>query len=219
MTALAIYCINLDKRTDRWNECLANYLHHGLPPEMVTKWKACEDAEFGALGCARSHVAVLADYLTNRSEPYCLVLEDDFDLLRQWNDFVNDFNLMQSNRLDWDALLFAGTSTIAYTEAPKGLARIIESQSTCGYLVARGYVPQLLRCFSKSIVMLEKFRDSAPRVQWTDRFAIDQAWKNLQRTDRWYIFTPALGHQRPSYSDIEQKTVDYSKMSWRGSNS
>jgi hypothetical protein len=48
----------------------------------------------------------------------------------------------------------------------------------------------------------------------TARFAIDQAWKALQRRDRWYIFSPAFGRQRPSFSDIEQRDVDYDAMTY-----
>jgi glycosyl transferase, family 25 len=217
MSALAAYCINLEKRQDRWQECLQNYAAQGLPASLVQRWSACEDASFGALGCAKSHVAVLSDYLTRRSEPYCLVLEDDFDLLQTWPQFVDKFNQLQAVTLDWDALLLAGTLTVAFAESPAGVARVVDSQTTSGYLLKRAYVPQVLQSFAHSVVMLEKFKDQEPRVQWTMRFAIDQAWKSLQRTDRWFIFTPAMGHQRQSFSDIEQATVDYTHLSWRGS--
>ena len=216
MSALAIYCINLDKRADRWQECLQNYAAMGLPAAMVQRWPACEDTVFGALGCAKSHLAALSDFLVRRPEPYCLVLEDDFDLLRNWNDFVNQFNALQGSGLDWDALLLAGTCTLAYPQGPAGVARLLESQSACGYMLQRRYVPQVLHRFAQSVTMLEKFRESKPHQQWTHRFAIDMTWKPLQHTDRWFITTPAMGHQRPSFSDIEQMQVDYSELAWRG---
>jgi glycosyl transferase family 25 len=215
MSALSCYCINLEKRTDRWQECLQNFASFGLPASLIQRWPAYEDS-FGALGCAKSHVAVLADFIVNHSEPYCLVLEDDFDLLRPWNDFVNLFNEVQHNGLDWDALLLAGTCTLAYPEGPTGLARILESQSTVGYMLQRRYVPAVLHTFAHSVCMLEKFRTNVPREPWTHRFAIDQAWKVLQRDCRWFIFTPTVGHQRESFSDIEQKQVNYSDITWRG---
>lgn len=216
MSTLAAYCINLDKRADRWQESQNNYASAGLAVGEVTRWSACEDPEFGALGCAKSHLAVLTHYLTHRAEPYCLVMEDDFDFLCGWGEFVGKFNQLQSQGLDWDALLLAGTCTVAYAEAPVGVARLVESQSASGYMLQRRYVPAVLHSFSQSVVMLEKFREYKPRDHWTLRFAIDQAWKTLQRQDRWYICSPAAGHQRPSYSDIEQKQVDYSDLAWRG---
>jgi len=216
MSTLAIYCINLEKRTDRWKECMANYAAVGLAATDVTQWGASLDSDFGALGCAKSHLAALADYMTRRSEPYCLVMEDDFDFLCNWSSFVDKFNRLQAQGLDWDALLLSGTCTVAYAEAPAGVARIVESQSASGYMLQRRYVPALLQSFSNSVVMLEKFRTYTPREHWTIRFAIDQAWKPLQRIDRWYICSPAAGRQRASFSDIEQKPVDYSDLEWRG---
>jgi hypothetical protein len=143
-------------------------------------------------------------------------MEDDLDFLCSWASFVNKFNHLQTHGLDWDTLLLSGTCTVAYAEAPAGVARIVESQSASGYMLQRRYVPALLQSFSNSVVMLEKFKAYTPREQWTIRFAIDQAWKPLQRNDRWYICSPAAGHQRASFSDIEQKPVDYSDLAWRG---
>jgi glycosyl transferase family 25 len=217
MSALAIYCINLDKRTDRWQECLQNYAAMGLPIDLVQRWSAVEDAEFGALGCAKSHLAALADFMTRRTEPYCLVMEDDLDLLRPWNDFALQFNALQANGFDWDTLLLAGTCTLAYPATANGTARVLESQSASCYLMQRSYVPEIMHSFAYSVSKLELFRSYTPRDQWTLRFAIDQAWKNLQRVDRWYMVSPAMGHQRPSFSDIEKMDVDYSSLSWRDS--
>lgn len=216
MTTLAGYCINLDRRTDRWTECEGNRASQGLPSDLVQRWKASEEHEFGALGCARSHVAVLSNFLTDRTESHCMVLEDDFDFLRSWPDFANSFNSFIKNNFDWDVLLLAGTYTVAYAENPPGLARVVDSQTTSGYLVQRRYVPMLLQCFSMSIVQLEQFRSHKPTEPWTMRFAVDQAWKHLQRTDRWFIMTPVVGHQRASFSDIEQRTVDYASSTYRG---
>ncbi len=216
MSALAIYCINLDKRTDRWQECTANYTAMGLPADQVQRWSAIEDVDFGALGCAKSHLSALADFLTRRTEPYCLVMEDDLDLLRPWNEFANQFNALQVSGFDWDVLLLAGTCTLAYPQAANGTARVLESQSASCYLMQRRYVAEVLHSFAYSVSQLELFRNYAPRDPWTLRFAIDQAWKNLQRTDRWFMVAPAMGHQRPSYSDIEKRDVDYADMSWTG---
>jgi hypothetical protein len=37
----------------------------------------------------------------------------------------------------------------------------------------------------------------------------DQSWKVLQPHNNWYIFNPKLGYQRPGYSDIEKRLVNY----------
>jgi hypothetical protein len=40
-------------------------------------------------------------------------------------------------------------------------------------------------------------------------YAIDQYWKLLQRTDRWYLSVPISVIQRPDYSDVSRQHVDY----------
>ena len=206
---LRIYCINLDRRGDRWVECQANYESMGLSPTAVRRVAAVEDADFGALGCAKSHVSVLSHFLTQEAAPYCLVLEDDFDLIRPFSELVDSFNGLATERIDWDALLLVGTSVIAGPAQTPGIARAVESQCTAGYLVNRRYAPTLLACFAESIPLLENLRKLQPRHFAVSRLAIDVAWKRLQRRDRWYIFSPSMGRQRPSFSDIEQRVVNY----------
>ncbi len=111
--------------------------------------------------------------------------------------------------LDWDTLLLMGTSVVAHGVQAPGLARVQEAQSAAAYLVSRRYAATLLGCFADSIAQMEVLRSPGLRAYTTSRLAIDQVWKPLQRRDRWYIFSPAFGHQRPSFSDIEQREVNY----------
>ena len=115
---------------------------------------------------------------------------------------------------DWDALLLMGTAVIALPAKSNGLARVLESQSAAAYLFSRRYAAQLLACFADSIPHIESLRGLSPRAHVTHRFAVDQAWKTLQRRDRWYIFSPAFGRQRPGFSDIEQRDVNYDALTY-----
>jgi hypothetical protein len=40
-------------------------------------------------------------------------------------------------------------------------------------------------------------------------YANDTYWKRLQPNSQWFIFRPKMGLQAPSFSDIEQKDVNY----------
>ena len=40
-------------------------------------------------------------------------------------------------------------------------------------------------------------------------YALDQYWKCLQPSAKWFHIIPALGKQRPSFSDIEKCFTDY----------
>lgn len=215
MSILSAYCINLEKRPDRWQACIDNFSKNGFPIHVLQRWKAFEDSEFGALGCAKSHFLALADFIGNRNEPFCLIFEDDFDFLQPWPVFVEKFNSLNALQVGWDVLMLSGTNTLAYTENLPGFARVVESNSTSGYLFSRNYAKNLLACFANSVVQLQRVKDHEVRQFWVGRFAIDVLWKQLQYTDRWLIFSPTMGHQRPSFSDIEGRMVDYDDVSYK----
>lgn len=211
---LSIYCINLDNRPERWAALQDSCARQGLAGAALRRWSAVADADYGALGCAKSHVSALAHFLTRDTAPYALVLEDDFELVRPWGEFVERFNALAPRRIDWDALLLMGTAVMAGPAQEPGFARVFEAQSAAAYLVPRRYAPQLLACFADSVPHMESLRGLQPRAAVTHRFAIDQAWKALQRRDRWYICNPAFGRQRPGWSDIERREVDYDSLTY-----
>lgn len=211
---LKVYTINLDHRADRWREACANYAAHGLEPRAVQRFSAVADKDFGALGCAKSHVAVLADFLCRTGDAYCLVLEDDFDFVRPLSDCVEGFNHLARQQVEWDVLLLMGTQVLAMPASDAGLARVLEAQSTAGYLVSRRYAVHLLTCFATVVPQMEALSAPGLRPFAVSRLSIDQVWKPLQRQDRWYVFNPAIGHQRPSFSDVEQRHVDYDRQTY-----
>ncbi|QQC63011.1 glycosyltransferase family 25 protein [Paraburkholderia ginsengisoli] len=214
-TTFKIYCINLDHRTDRWQDAQKNHRANGLVPEEISRWSAIVDKDFGALGCTKSHVSALTHFLTRETAPYCVILEDDFDFTRPVSEFVACFNRLAEHHIEWDVLLLTGTAVLAYEPNNNaGAARIFESQTTAGYVVSRNYVPTLLACFAETIPAMEKMRHIRPREFATMRLAVDMVWKRLQRNDRWYICHPAIGRQRPSFSDIMNQHVDYGAVTY-----
>jgi hypothetical protein len=75
--------------------------------------------------------------------------------------------------------------------------RVANCQTTTAYLVRRPYFETLLANFKEGLSKLK---------------AVDQYWKLLQRTDRWYLIVPISVIQRSDYSDISNKHVDYSDV-------
>jgi hypothetical protein len=111
-------------------------------------------------------------------------------------------------------LLLSGASVVAFTPLQQGIARVVEAQTTASYLVSRRYASAVIGCFAEAVTQMEGLRDLNPRQFVVSRLAIDIAWKTLQRRDRWFIFSPSFGVQRLSYSDIEQRAVDYKILSY-----
>ena len=207
---MAIYRINLDHRTDRWNECVSNQAQMGYGNINVARFPAVYQADFGTLGCSKSHLKVLTKFFAEDSQEYCMVLEDDFDFRMTAVEFQQKLWHIYNQGLKWDVLLLASTGLLGLPCPIPFLSGVFESLSSSGYVVRRSYLPQLLQCFANSVAHCERFRNLEPRTLVVSRFALDISWHSLQRTaGTWFIFRPGVGVQRAGYSDIEGRQMDY----------
>ncbi|MDE1901215.1 MAG: hypothetical protein KGI37_06175 [Alphaproteobacteria bacterium] len=211
---IAIYQINLDARADRWEQCLANHQATGFDALDIRRFAAVRDAENGALGCAKSHLKALTQFIADDARDYCMILEDDFDFNVTPSQLQEKIDAVAAANLRWDVLLLSATLLLKFPTSLPFLANVFEARTTAGYIVRRSYAPRLLANFAESVAHLQKFRTMQPAEAFRERFAIDVHWQNLQRSDlSWYIFTPGVGMQRPSFSDIEGRHVDYKDAS------
>ena len=100
----AIYCINLDERTDRWEHSLKQFEKLGISdrverfsairPEMDERWdrwvpwgNQWKYPLVGAVGASGSHKAVI-QLAKERGLDNVLVFEDDFVVLDNWEENV-----------------------------------------------------------------------------------------------------------------------------------
>ena len=44
------------------------------------------------------------------------------------------------------------------------------------------------------------------------KYAIDKFWFHLQANDKWFLITPLTVTQKPGYSDIEKKEINYNAV-------
>lgn len=215
LDAVSAYRINLDRRPDRLVQSRLNEEAQGFPPNFIERFKAHDQPEFGALGCAKSHAGALLGYLQASDKPWCLILEDDFDFIRTF-EHVDLLTSAITRAENIDAVLFSGHCVEVLPDAPPiaGITPIMDAFSTSGYLVRRRYAPELLASFVESVVTLSDYAYINERQAITSRFAIDVVWKRLQRRDAWFISNPVVGHQRADFSDIEGAQVDYARFSF-----
>lgn len=209
------FVVNLSHRPDRYQEFCKNMLSANMNLNDIKKFDAIYDEDFGGLGCAKSHSAVLSWFLTygDISSKSCTVFEDDFILRVDAESIASTIQKVELINPDWKVILLSGTHTITLPNLHDDIAEIFESQSASGYIVNRNFIPQLLNVYNNSINLMERFRLMQPRTSIYHSFAIDQAWKRLQHDGGWYCRIPMLGYQTESYSDIEKKTVNYSTES------
>jgi GR25 family glycosyltransferase involved in LPS biosynthesis len=205
------YVINLDHRDDRLQSFISNRKEYGFDLLDFKRISAIRDEDFGGLGCAKSHLIALCDFLITSEFSHCLILEDDFRFRYSYDFFKNKIIELNNFDKEYKVFLLAGTNVIA-TE--KGVFHeIFESQSTAGYLLSRSYVQTVISNFSRSIYLMEKFRKFKDRKLIYNRFSIDQTWKFLQQEGGWYSLFPMMGYQEESFSDIEKQHVNYENVS------
>lgn len=200
--------INLDARTDRAAEFCALRL-----PFPLARTAAVPRPERPAAGCALSHVKaldeLLADGAGDDQDDWYAVFEDDFRPTPYGQgDGVIQARLAEAlvpahNLVCLAYRLLRPDSAVWLRH---GMLELRGVYTASGYAVRRGFIPDLRACFAAAAAGLEAGRGS-------HECAIDVAWCALQTPGGGFVAPwPKLGEQRPSYSDIELREVDYAEV-------
>jgi hypothetical protein len=194
----AILYINLDHRTDR-DEHIRGEIQHIDPTFSKTHRISGEYIpDHGALGCSISHCRALTMMMHRREWKTCMILEDDFTFSSPL-EAKNQLETLFKESSTFDVFLLA-YNEVVMDPSPFPIRRVRSSQTTSGYIIRQHYLPILLRNFILS-------RDYLNIRGKFDRMCLDQYWKRLMPTGRWYTSSIPIGYQYMNYSDIEQKIV------------
>ena len=216
-----IICINLDNRTDRWQEVSEQFVRAGLDG-FVEKysaiknnpmgWKYVPDSPHsinrikpkswpGAAGCMASHINIWKMAKANNWKNV-LVIEDDCDFIENIQTLFNK----QIKRVptDWDILYFGG---------------IHETKG--GMFVPKTIAPNVLKCKRLVTTTCYAIKDTCYDL------AINTVLENepefytavdaylaarIQPKSNCYAFHPPLAWQRSSFSDVQNGDRDYSEI-------
>jgi GR25 family glycosyltransferase involved in LPS biosynthesis len=199
----AVYYINLSHRKDRQNEFLDNFSEKDA--KRMKRIQAHYYPENGAVGCLMSHISALNIAWKENLGENILICEDDF-YIKDMNYLNKMLDLFFENIHKWDVVMLGQNTsqskeTGIQTESNEKVIKILDSQTASGYVIKRAYIPVLLQIYERD--MMEYLRTN----EWGN-FYTDQSWKVLQRTDNWYSFSPSVGVQRKSYSDIQKGFIN-----------
>lgn len=192
--------INLDKRPDRKAEIEAELTKLRIPADKWVRFNAVAHAN-GAVGCNQSHIAVL-QMAEHHGWRNVLILEDDFTSVVSAEDWEAALAHFFASVTEYDVLM------LAYNLRHGGphndvVGKVHDAQTTAGYLVHQRFYEQLRATMQEGMLHLQ----AQPHAHET--FALDMFWKRLQPHTRWFYMLRRLGKQRASYSDIENRIVDY----------
>lgn len=184
--------INLDERADRKTQVQRELLR-AFPAGKIVRFPAIKHAD-GGRGCTMSHIAVLEMAKANAWKNV-LIVEDDFVWIRL-KEGVDRFTELLSD--SYDVIVVGGAHVSCNTKT----MRLASCQTTTAYVVAQHYYDTLLGNYREGLAQLEATNDYGT-------YALDQFWKRLQGPDNWFIVLPIMAAQRPGYSDIEKRNVNY----------
>lgn len=148
------------------------------------------------MGCTKSHLRAL-QYALVQDAQWNLILEDDFQLACRAVTVRKQIKeaLIQSEKHDFQVIMLQANLHQSWpTTFNANLRTVKYALCTAGYLVKKQYIPRLISS------CLESLRKKIP---------VDVGYGSLQRDRKWVAFVPKLGMQRPSFSDIENRFVNY----------
>jgi GR25 family glycosyltransferase involved in LPS biosynthesis len=189
----AIYCINLDRRADKWQESVQEFAKHNL---NVTRVSAVDGSTLktngninpGEMGCAKSHVNILK-HMVQSGMKKILVLEDDITFIDNIQDFwLKNLSNIPSN---WGMLYLGGNHLKTPIKVNSVMGRCGETYTTSCYAITGTHA-------KACIPLIERMN-----VQ------VDVAFASTHRSGNCYAFMPSIGWQRPGYSDIQEGFRDY----------
>ena len=193
-----IYCINLDKRIDRWQLAEPQFREQNLDVERVPGYDGSAlglefppEIKEGAVGCSLSHLFTIKLAKQNNLENF-LLLEDDV----VFDDNINEkfFGVLDQVPDDWD-MLYLGGQHFHGMDMPQ----VSENVYKCIYTLAAqsvGIKNTVYDYFINKLMDISKIND----------LHYAESHKEINA----YVIIPHLTWQRNTYSDIEKSMVDYS---------
>lgn len=202
-----IYYINLDDREDRNSEFLEEMRRMQVPYEKVVRISAVSKPGKGDWGCSLSHLITMEQFLDSNLDN-CIVFEDDFTFIQDLQTINMEFREVFDKSVNYDVIMLSANEIDVEPTEYEYMKKVNDAQTTSGYMVSKYFATTLLENYREGSKLIEKSYEGGKSDQIQGPFCIDQYWKRLQPQSNWYMFSPKLGVQRESHSDIQGGVVN-----------
>lgn len=203
-----IYCINIDRRTDRWEHCLKEFDKHNLDVEKFSAVDGnLENHSLGypydnELAGAISHLNVIkrAKELNLNN---VLILEDDVVFSDNLNELFSVF--IKQLPENWDGLHFGGNHIFPLIKINQNLSKMNKSYALHAYAInSKSYdyvIDHMSKCINNVILNGKNVINQS--------IAADYFMADVHNRLNFYCFTPHIAWQKEDYSDIQKTLVNY----------
>lgn len=191
-----IYCINLDRREDRWKKCASLFERDDISVERfpaIDKNKIKNESKItdGQLACLSSHWNIL-NIAHKQGYDKILVFEDDVVFDKGLNEFFDkNINDVPDN---WKFLYFGGNHLNGLTLIKNNVFKMVSSLTTHAYAIKCDIIPEIIDLVAQS---------NAP---------VDVYYAAFHRAFPSYVFKngeKSLVWQADDYSDIDDVECEY----------
>ena len=193
--------INLEQREDRLNHAKEEFKKMGINAQRFNAVKLAS----GAVGCTMSHIKCL-ELAKERNYDQVFICEDDITFTNPELLKKNLRKFYENKEIQWDVLIIGGNAVPPYINIDDYCVRILNCQTTTGYIVKKSFYDTLISNMKEGVTKLMK-EPNNKRM-----YAIDMYWKPLQMQNYWYMITPPTVTQYENYSDIEEKNLNYDHL-------
>ena len=205
-----IYCINLDRRTDRWEDiCLPQFKKLGLEVERFSAVDGLTlDLPHGhrynceLAGC-HSHLNALQKAKDDGVDKL-LLLEDDVVFIENVNERFNE--VINNVPTNWEYLFFGGNHIEGFSGVAPGVVKINRSYAIHACGIKKESYDVMIRHLKIKINMVMKDLT----IYHQPSVAADYFLGDLHRSLNTYCFLPHLAWQASGHSDINDEYTDYS---------
>lgn len=194
-----IYCINLDRRPDRWKESLNEFKKLNITVERVSA------IDGGVSGLTLTNYNILKEAILNNYNNI-LILEDDVMFI---DNFYEKFNAkIEYLPNDWDLLYLGGCNEISSKNiqiitGDKNIEFNIKTCKSLDYEICKTKNNTIV---THAVGINSKFyRLLIEAIIKKINEPIDLIQEVLHSRNNVYTFIPSLAVQRSSYSDIKNR--------------
>ena len=188
------YCINLDKRTDRWTSCEEEFIKNEIKVERFSAidGQLIEDYPKllrGEAGCLKSHLEIIKKSVEKNMNSICIFEDDVFFADNFQNNFSNWYEQIPD---DWQFLYLAVNKTTGnFFDISENIRKVTNVYSAHAMLLRKGAMEVILATCEPG-----------------DK-QIDVYYAEIQSYLPAYVFKPSLAGQRAGHSDILNDFIDY----------
>jgi len=197
-----IYCINLDRRTDRWEEVQKEFEKIGIL-DRVNRFSAIEH-EDGRIGLIKSFLE-LFKMAKSKKMKNILIFEDDVKFI---NNPVENLkkSLSQIGELNWGMLYLGANTHQRLIKIKPNLCLLKNAYSAHAIVYDEKVYDDIINKFKRT----DKIKNQSD--------INDVFYSKLQDKYVALMVNPIISTQTPSYSDLEKRFVDYSFIEERFKN-